>query len=91
MCAATAEGGASHAADIAALLLRAGADAEARNAAGQVRVSKRVSRRVSKRVSDAEARNAGGQTAGELAEAIGALGLATLLAQVGLNAPSVPV
>ena len=39
---------------------------------------------------DAEARNAGGQTAGEVAEAIGALGLATLLAQVGLNAPSVP-
>ena len=67
MCAAAAAaaaGGGRHTADIAALLLRAGADAKARNGAGQ--------------------------TAGELAEAVGALGLATLLAQVGLNAPSVP-
>ena len=63
--AAAAAGGGRHTADIAALLLRAGADAKARNGAGQ--------------------------TAGELAEAVGALGLATLLAQVGLNAPSVPV
>ena len=58
VCAAAAAGGAHLAADIAALLLRAGADADAKNDAGQ--------------------------TAGELAEAIGALALATLLAQVAL-------